>query len=282
MIIDIHTHVGIMKSWSPYLIGHVRATVLDLISYMDRVGVDIAVLLPLPGRIEPDTIIPGTEKVIRLSKEYPDRIIPFCVVDPRGIKVEEKVERYVKMGCRGLGEYKVPLPIDDRRSVSIFKLCADLGIPILVHMDNRFNPDIHRFISVLNEVPDAVFIMHGPGWWKHISANVDEKTDYPKGKVTPGGLVEKIFREYKNVYADISAYSGLNALRRDPAYSKSFISKFSNRLLYGTDFPGISPEGNQFGPNKAHLNLIMNLGLDTNIVDNVLYKNALRILDIHV
>ncbi|RLF19611.1 MAG: hypothetical protein DRZ82_05040 [Thermoprotei archaeon] len=276
-IIDIHTHIGIVRSWSPYLKGFVKATIHDLISYMDSVGIDLVALLPLPGIVEPYDRIPGTDKVLKLSKEYPDRIVPFCVIDPRCIKPKERIEQYVKRGCKGFGEYKVRLYIDDERSIRVFKICANLGIPVLIHMDKEFNPDIHRFIKVLNKVPDAIFIMHGPGWWKYISAETGDE-DYPKGKVIPGGIIEKIFKEYRNVYADISAHSGLNALKRDKEYASIFLRMFSNRVLFGTDFPCISPEGNQFGPNREHIDLLINLGLEKEILERILYKNALRLL----
>ena len=278
VIIDIHTHIGIVKSWSKYLKGYVKVSLLDLIEYMDDVGIDKVALLPLPGRVEEISMIPTTERVIKCAKAYPDRIIPFCVIDPRATNAEDKIKKYVEKGCKGFGEFKVKLPIDDPRSLKLYKICAKLEIPILIHTDSIFNPDLRRFLNVLQEVPNAIFIMHGPGWWKHISAKVEEGVDYPTGKVVPGGLIEKIFNEYKNVYADISAYSGLNAILRDKEYAKNFLEKYSDRILYGTDFPCISAIGNQFGPNREHLNALNELKISKNALEKILYKNALKVL----
>lgn len=280
MIIDAHTHLGIVKSWSSYLRGYVRVGPWDLLAYMDDLGVNVAVLLPLPGIVETESLLMSTDEIIKITRKYPGRIVPFCAIDPRVPRAEEKVEKYVKMGCKGFGEYKIMLKINDPLSLRIYKKCSELEIPILIHMDNKFNPDIHEFIKVLEEIPDTTFIMHGPGWWKHISGEVDESTDYPKGRVVPGGLIKSIFKRYKNVYADISAYSGLNALERDPEHAKRFLEEFSDRILYGTDFPCIARLGNQYGPNREHLNFLLNLGLSKQVLERILYKNAIKILNL--
>jgi len=40
---------------------------------------------------------------------------------------------------------------------------------------------------------------------------------------------------HPNVYADISAFSGFNALSRDPRFAIEFVKDYSHKLLYGTD-----------------------------------------------
>ena len=42
-------------------------------------------------------------------------------------------------------------------------------------------------------------------------------------------------RRYQNLYGDLSAYSGYNALARDPEYAMQFLTEFQDRLLFGTD-----------------------------------------------
>ncbi|MEZ5278121.1 MAG: amidohydrolase family protein, partial [Opitutaceae bacterium] len=41
-----------------------------------------------------------------------------------------------------------------------------------------------------------------------------------------------------NLYADLSAGSGLNALKRDPAHAAGFLNRFADRLLFGRDYYG--------------------------------------------
>ena len=252
----------------------------DLLAYMDENEIDLVWLLPIPGRVDPYARIVGPELVLRVAKEYPDRIIPFCVIDPRNPKAIKKLEEFARIGFRGFGEFKVKLRIDDPRSIELYRACGELGFPVLIHMDDTYNPDIKGLKHVLEEVHDAVFILHGPGWWRHISALVDECEVYPSGKVVPGGMVERLLKEYPNLYADISAYSGLNALSRDPGYAKDFLSKFADRVLFGTDFPCIAPDGSQFGPNGSHIELLRNLNLAGDVLNKIIHENALKLVDI--
>jgi hypothetical protein len=42
-------------------------------------------------------------------------------------------------------------------------------------------------------------------------------------------------RKYGNLYGDLSAGSGCNALTRDRAYGIKFLNEFQDRLFFGTD-----------------------------------------------
>jgi predicted TIM-barrel fold metal-dependent hydrolase len=58
---------------------------------------------------------------------------------------------------------------------------------------------------------------------------------WPEGKVADGGSIVKLMRKYPNLYGDLSAFSGYNALARDPEFAYKFMEEFKDRLLYGTD-----------------------------------------------
>jgi predicted TIM-barrel fold metal-dependent hydrolase len=47
--------------------------------------------------------------------------------------------------------------------------------------------------------------------------------------------VPRLFRRHSNLYGDLSAGSGFNALARDPAQAARFLNEFQDRLLFGTD-----------------------------------------------
>ena len=49
------------------------------------------------------------------------------------------------------------------------------------------------------------------------------------------GAVVRLLRNCPNLYCDLSAGSGFNALSRDEDFAYKFIEEFSDRLLYGTD-----------------------------------------------
>lgn len=278
MIIDIHTHLGSVRSYSPVLKGVITVSREDLMEYMDAVGVDYTVLLSAPEpRPDIGEDIYDAWKVLDACRGE-DRLIPFCSVKPATEGALETVERLCEEGARGFGEHKVRLRVDHPSSEAIYELCGRLGMPVLLHIDREHNMDIHAFIEVARKHSNTLFIAHGPGWWREISANPPPDDDYPKGPVKPGGLVEKVLKELHNVYADISATSGLNALSRDLSYSRRLLSECRDKLFYGTDFPCICDQGDQYGPNRRHLGLLKSLGLEDEVYEAITYRNAERIL----
>ena len=44
-----------------------------------------------------------------------------------------------------------------------------------------------------------------------------------------------LMRDYNNLYDDLSANSGLNAMKRNLNYTKAFLNEFSDRVMYGSD-----------------------------------------------
>jgi len=279
-IIDIHTHIGSIKSWSPLIKGFIKVSLVNLLEYMNEKQIAAAWLLPLPGKIEPDSNIVSTETVLKLCKKYPHRLIPFCAIDPRAPGAEKILEKYYRKGCRGLGEFKVNLPVNDPKSVKLYEKAGELEMPVLIHMDNKFNPDIYKLEEVLEKCSHTIFILHGPGWWKHISADAPQDIDYPAGKIKPGGYIEKLLSRYDNIYADLSAKSGLNAITRDIDYAKTFLERFSSKVLFGTDFPCIDIDATQFGVNNKHLSALKELNLSKKALKNILYENAFKLVNI--
>ena len=63
----------------------------------------------------------------------------------------------------------------------------------------------------------------------------DQAVLYPKGPVTPGGLTDRYLSDYPNMFGDLSAGSGLNALTRDEDFTRDFLKRHQNKLLYGSD-----------------------------------------------
>jgi predicted TIM-barrel fold metal-dependent hydrolase len=96
--------------------------------------------------------------------------------------------------------------------------------------------DLASLERALRDYPRVRFVAHGPLFWKHISADAANCTEaYPKGPVVGEGIIYRLLRQYPNLNADISAHSGLNALARDEANARRFLSEFDDRILYGTD-----------------------------------------------
>lgn len=280
MIVDFHTHIGGVKSYHRNLKGLIFVVENDLLSYMAEFNIQRAVVLPAPCfDAELGEYIQSSENVLRVCRFHPE-LIPFCCVDSIEPRKSSIVEEYVSKGAKGYGEHKVKLPIDHTSSLEIYEICGKLKIPILIHVDDSHNYLFEdAFQKIAYKYNRTVFIMHGPGWWRHISAGPPREA-YPTGPVKPGGLVDRILSEFENVYADISATSGFNALHRDRDYARELLEKHSSKFVFGTDFPCIDPYGGQFGADGLHLNLLASLGLSDKTFEAVVFKNAERLLDI--
>ena len=89
----------------------------------------------------------------------------------------------------------------------------------------------------LKAYPQVTFIGHAQTWWSNISSAGEPADLYPIGKVTPGGLTDRLLADYPNLYGDLSAGSGLNAIRRDPEFSRGFLARHRHKLIWGSDCP---------------------------------------------
>ena len=278
--VDFHTHIGEVKSFSPRLKGWVRVGVEDLLSYMGERGVELAVVLSLPPDSDPHAKVVSNRKLLETVEPHAGRLAPFCCPNPLNARAAPLFKRMVGEGCRGLGELKVQLRIDDPRVVKLLKAAESLGVPALVHIEEgplfSYCYGVDKLEDVLKLAPDLKLVVHGPGWWRHVSAEPGTEA-YPKGPVKGEGLVHRLLRRYDNLYADISASSGLNALARDPEHARRFLEEFQDKVVFGTDFPCLSEEG-QFGTDGAHLRLIGGLQLPERAVRKILRENAEKLL----
>ena len=147
----------------------------------------------------------------------------------------------------------------------------------MIHIDNKFNPGLEGFKNVVSRLEETVFIVHGPGGWAKIGGEETGEA-YPKGRIAGPGEADRILKEYRNFYADISAFSGLNAISRDRDFGRRFLSDMSEKIIYGTDFPCINPEGSQFGPDKSHISVLKSYSLNEEALKRITRENILKIL----
>ena len=264
-IIDCHQHVNFHGYDADKLINH-----------MNNLGAEKSWLLTwesIDGSLEPRYQHLSIEDVWMAHEKYPDRFIPFYAPDPRREDVEERLKKWVKKGIKGYGEHKVRIRIDNPDSIRIYNLCSELKLPVLFHMDVSlptnprfwYNMDMDGLEKVLKECHKTTFIAHGPGWWRYISGDAEKvKEYYPKDDVKEGGKVIKLLEKYPNLYGDISAYSGLNALTRDEEFGVDFINKFYKKLLYGTDYH-----------DSKHLEYFLKGNkFSDKVLDSILWNNA--------
>ena len=241
-IIDVHAHLGRV------IHGYPALTVEKLLRFMDDHGIERSVVLPLVHPEEEDYYY-TTEQALADCALRPDRLIPFANIDPRRSSNDGAydfypvLKEYADLGCKGCGEFLCNLPTNDPRMKGIYRACGRLGFPVV--FDFRFlrtsgvlDPVGMPYLEeCLGEFPQTTFVGHGPAWWAEISADVtpEQKAGYPEGPVVPGGSIDRLLADYPNLYADLSAQSGINAFRRDPDHARQFVLRHADKLMFGTD-----------------------------------------------
>jgi predicted TIM-barrel fold metal-dependent hydrolase len=118
-----------------------------------------------------------------------------------------------------------------------------MRVPVMMHIQNfphfpgelPYNTGYPQFDKVLRAYPRTNFVGHGDLFWAHISADVPTDRGYPSGSIKPGGLTDKFLSDFPNLYADMSANSGNNALSRDTGFSREFIVRHRSKLIFGSD-----------------------------------------------
>jgi len=236
-IIDIHQHTNY----------HARSNE-DLIAHQRALGVTMTVLLPAGSVLErPSTHngrsnglaarCGGNETVLGVAREHPGEYVFGAnevtdIEDARG-----SIERYLKLGAKVIGEQKFMVECDSPGSLELYGLAQEYSVPVLLHFQHgTYNLGFERFHKVLEKFPRVNFIGHAQTWWANIDAkHADQKILYPKGPVKAGGLTDRLLREYPNMYGDLSAGSGLNALTRDEDHARGFLARHQDKLMYGSD-----------------------------------------------
>ncbi len=284
-MIDIHTHV--LTVW-----GEKPLTAGVLLKRMEELGIERFAILPIIGP-EGSYLHFGTEDVLKVYRKNPEKVIPFCSIDPRAggnspdTDFSFLINRYKKAGCKGMGEVTANIHIDSPLCINLFRQCGKAGLPVLFHLYDRIGgsyglvDDIRlpRLEKVLKECPETIFIGHAMAFWSEISADVSEDTraGYPKGPVKAPGRLQELLKKYANLYGDLSAGSGYNAITRDMEYGYRFLKEFQKQLLFGTDLCHVVQET----PIVDYFRDILKRGIiPAAVYDDITQKNAERILNL--
>ena len=250
-IIDAHTH--------DY--ARTDAKIKDWIKTMDACGIEKSVVLT-------QTSGPGFDSIFALYSKYPGRFEVWCGFDYTGYDkpgygpaAVKELERCFKLGAKGVGEegdkgmgmeFNDPVQawgmhFDDPRMKPLFAKCAELGMPINIHV-----ADPIWMYEKMDSTNDGLMNAHTwridltkpgiIGFDALIQTLENVIRDNPKNTFIACHFanlnheLEKLgvlFDKYPNFYADISARYAESA--PVPKYTRAFYEKYQDRLLYGTD-----------------------------------------------
>ena len=212
MIIDAHCHIGAIHNRYIILIRDAQG----IARVMDRFHIDKACVSSLKAC--QGMVHEGNLELKREIERFPDRFIPFCVVNPRSKGAISEVRRCIQdWGWRGvkLHPYNHVYPADCYSAKKIVKKAADIGVPILVH-SSKDHPycDPLRVGRLAGAVPEAIVIMG------HMGGHLGEWDALEAAE------------EFGNIVLDTATSSMRHGLIAEA------VDRFgADRLVFGTDLP---------------------------------------------
>jgi predicted TIM-barrel fold metal-dependent hydrolase len=169
-IIDAHNHIGIRHGASQ--------SGWDLLEKMDKVGVDRALCLPfVEGTIDNDV-------VAREVAAAPERLIPFCAVNPwDGAAALEEIRRCVEeLGFVGL---KLHPTLHGYRLADhglmdpVFSAARDLGVIVTCHGASDLYNNPREFSEMAGTFPDVPLLMVHMGYFWETDLAIEVSGQHP-------------------------------------------------------------------------------------------------------
>ena len=278
-VIDIHQHLGYSGRPDDVLLRHQRV-----------MGVSTTILLPAGRDVDSVSTHQGVSNGLQAQalgneacrgfaraheKEY--RFGANEVPDIAGATRE--IERYLKLGAVIIAEQKFGVECDAPEMQRIYALARDHRVPVLMHWQYKmYNYGFERFHRILEKYPEVNFLGHAQTWWANVDAKYrdDEKNLYPKGPVAPGGLTDRYLGDYPNMYGDLSAGSGLNALTRDESFTREFLVRHQDKLVFGSDCSDHEGSGEKCQGSQT-IAAVRRLAATREIERKLLYANAKKL-----
>ena len=256
MFIDIHAHA--YRKRPPCVCSFCTAE--EVIERYDMLGIGKGALLPI---VSPEIYLPqANEDILEMAEQHPDRLIPFCNIDPRALTnsadapLDRLLRHYRDLGCKGIGEVMPNLPVMDPMVQNLFKHAEDVGLPVIFDGSDQVtgdfglydDPGLPQLEHTLQKFPKLILFGHGPVFWSEIGRletpaergfvfrpGGGQVGRLPTHPIEEEGVVPKLFRRYPNLCGDLSDGTAYNALARDAEYGPKFLTEFQDRLFFGTD-----------------------------------------------
>jgi len=279
MIIDFHTHVfspQIKKNRSKYIDDDPSfamiysqsdakmATADELISSMDKDGVDISVIVNY-GWTTHELCVETNDYILESIARYPDRLIGFCSVQPNSYEAAiDEIERCVKGGIKGVGEMRPDIQLLDLLDEEVMKPFTEvIARHQLILLTHASEPVGHDYPGKGSITPDMLYPFI---------------TSYPDLTIVcahwGGGLpfyalIPEVQKAMANVFFDTAASPFLYSPQ---VYNQVTRLVGADKILFGSDYPLM--------PQSRLLKEIDSLELPEESKNLILSGNARRLLGI--
>lgn len=228
---------------------HLRRDPDACFTHIQGCGVTNAVLL---------TRAADEDKAKQEIAKRPGHFVRSVAIDPAESDAAQVLRNAIGGGAVSIGELKFHLALDSPEMRRVYAIAAEMQVPVMLHIQNfphfpgelPYNTGYDRFDKILRAYPKTHFIGHADLFWANISAAVPADRGYPSGPVKPGGWTDKLLSDYPNLYADMSANSGNNALSRDPDFTRGFLVRHRDKLIFGSDCSCVDGKGGGVSQNR--------------------------------
>lgn len=274
-IIDIHQHTDYAGRSQDKMLAHQR-----------MMGVTTTILLPAGRPLNYGSThyglsnglqvkAGGNEICYQYAREHSSEMLFGACEVPDFPGAIPEIEKYLKLGAKMIGELKFNVDCDSEEMQKIYQLAQEYDVPVLMHWQyNMYNRGFERFYKMLEKYPKVNFLGHSQTFWANIDKNhPDQNVLYPRGKVSPGGLTDRLMSDYPNMFGDISGGSGLSSMTRDEDHARAFLTKHQDKLLYGSDCDDAAGHGPAC-QGAGTIAAIKKLSASKEIERKILYFNA--------
>jgi len=244
VIIDFHTHVfppQVKKKRSKYIDSDPcfailysssdakLATADELITSMDKNGVDISVIINI-GWTTHELCVETNDYILESIARYPRRLIGFCAVQPNSYDASiTEIERCTKGGVRGVGEMRPDMQLFDLRDDEVMepfiKVIKEHKLILLTHTSEPVGHEYpgkgvvtpEMLYPFITSFPDLIIVCAHWG-----------------GGLPFYALMPEVKQAMSNVFFDTAA----SPLLYSPQVYEQVVQLVgADKILFGSDYP---------------------------------------------
>ncbi|OGA35423.1 MAG: hypothetical protein A3G80_15180 [Betaproteobacteria bacterium RIFCSPLOWO2_12_FULL_62_13b] len=250
-VFDIHSHIGMYRG-QEYPLS-------DALARMDRNRISRAVVCPfVTGLLDRDDFRRANDYLIAAVKDCPERLVGMCALTPaHGPFAVEEFRRCLDLGLSGIkmhpdmhGRYSLAGPVMEQ----LMREVETTGAFMFIHSD--FHSKVcspYEIVALARAFPTAKILLG------HFGLDQDLC-----------GRIPSIVQDTPNVLLDTSQ----TADHPEAIFVSSTARLGANRVLFGSDAPGLSPE-----VNLKKLEVAVDyFHLAPEVAEAILRRNAVRLL----
>ena len=247
---DLHLHLTLRQI--PRLGKLNLASAGTMIEHLDELGIGRGVLMSAGEKRVP---FGNNAKNRLICEKYPERYAWMCNLDPAHPEtVFDRLAIYKSQGAIGVGELSYNKRLDNEFLQAVFAACEKLSLPITIHMSPEEGykygvvdePGLPLLEETLKKYPALKILGHSQTFWIEMSGDAPKtkegRNSWGSGPIAPGGRVPELFESCPNLYGDLSANSGGQAIMRDEEFGLAFLEKYADRLFFATDMVNTAME----------------------------------------